>query len=138
MSLKGFGRNLGEGYPNCGAAALNAFGGTKSSRTIELDPESSEPGDAAVSDFVDGLLGRRNNTSLLGDKRRQRHLGIGTVLGCRLLQPLDSFTLIPRQSVTVAIAQPEIILGCRVAFTSRLRDPLRSDWAPLWDPASDL
>jgi len=83
-------------------------------------------------------LRRGNDTRLMCVKCPQRHLRVGILLGCSLLQPLYRFIFIDRYTVTIAISQSEIILSRGIVFTSRSRDPLGSGCAPLWDPTPDL
>src|SRR6266446_2511727 len=96
----------------------------------------------AVKHYVGGRLiplwPGWHKTCPMRSELHQRQLSVGTLLGCRLLQPLHGFIFVHRHSVTIAIADAKIVLSRSVAVTSRSCDPLGGGCAALSDPVSDL
>src|SRR6476661_5958190 len=92
-----------------------------------LRPTSRRSRSAPFWQAVRHCVGRRviplwpgcHKTGPMRSERHQCQLGVGALLGCRLLQPLHGFIFIHRHSVTIAIAHAKIVLSRSVAVTSR-------------------
>src|SRR5215469_16523592 len=89
-----------------------------------------------------GLLSQRRSytgsTGLLWCHRHQCHLGTEDVPRGSLPQPLQSRALIHRYSISIAIAQPQVVFSRGVAFGGGFRDPIGSGFAVLSNPMSGL